>query len=75
MPLYEFRCKQCDTVFEQLCRMDENGRGVKCPKCGARGARRLMSVFAARVAGGETSKALSGASCSTCSGGDCSTCR
>ncbi len=74
VPLYEFRCKKCDQVFEQVCRMGENGKTVACPKCRARGARRLMSVFSARVSGGSSSKALSGSSCSSCSGGDCAHC-
>lgn len=75
MPLYEFRCKKCTEVFELLCRMGENGKTVACTKCGARGAKRLMSVFSAHVAGGSSSKALSGGSnCSTCRGGNCAHC-
>jgi len=58
VPLYEFRCKKCTTVFEKLCRVGENGKTVACTACGARNAQRLMSVFAAHVAGGSSSRPL-----------------
>ena len=75
MPLYEFRCKKCTTVFELLCRMGENGKTVACTKCGARSPQRLMSVCATHVAGGASSKALSGGSnCGSCHGGNCAHC-
>ena len=82
MPLYEFRCNKCNHLFERLCRVGSNGKGLACPICGARQLRRLMSVFSARVKGGGGSSALSGASrqgarggCSTCASGNCATCR
>jgi len=74
MPLYEFRCDKCGHVFERLCRMGENGKGLTCPECRGRRLRRLMSVFATRVAGESTRRALSGSSCSTCTSGNCATC-
>jgi len=74
VPLYEFRCKKCDQVFERLCRVGSNGKNLTCPACGSRSVRRLMSVFAARVSGERGSSAASGASCSTCSSGNCATC-
>ena len=33
MPLYDFKCKQCDTRFELLCSISEKD-AVVCPKCG-----------------------------------------
>jgi len=75
MPLYEFRCDKCDHVFERLCRIGSNGKGLTCPKCRSRKLRRLMSVFSARVPGESPSSSPSGASCSTCTSGSCSTCR
>lgn len=48
MPMYEFRCRSCGQVFEELCRHDENGEALTCPHCGTTGqGRRLISVFAA----------------------------
>jgi len=75
MPLYEFRCEKCENVFERLCPVGSNGKGLKCPECGAGRLRRLMSVFSARVSGERDGPAMSGSSCSTCTSGSCATCR
>lgn len=44
MPIYEYRCPQCDTRFEELIRSAE--QTVACPQCGARKLERQPSVFA-----------------------------
>ena len=46
MPLYEYRCTECDVVFEARRAMDDADAPVACPD-GHRGTRRLLSVFAA----------------------------
>lgn len=73
MPLYEFRCENCDTVFEQLCRVGTDGKGLKCPECGAGKLRRLMSVCSARSKGEDGGSGV-GSSCSSCTSGSCSLC-
>lgn len=47
MPIYEFKCKSCEKVFEELVPMNTEGDRLKCPQCGNVGARRLISAFAA----------------------------
>lgn len=47
MPIYEFKCRTCDHVFEDLVPINTDGEGLTCPGCGAVGARRLVSAFAA----------------------------
>lgn len=47
MPIYEFKCKTCEQIFDELVPMNTEGDLLKCPKCGATGARRLISAFAA----------------------------
>ena len=74
MPLYEFRCEQCEHVIERLCRMGSNGKGLKCPKCGGGKLRRLMSVFAARTKGEGGSTSSVGSSCASCTSGNCASC-
>jgi putative FmdB family regulatory protein len=75
VPLYEFRCKRCEDTFELLCRVGENGKKLECVSCGSRGARRLMSVFSARVKSGETTSAVAGGrSCHGCRSGNCASC-
>ncbi len=45
MPIYEYRCADCQARFEELVRtMTPTDRNV-CPQCGGRDARRLISVF------------------------------
>ncbi len=45
MPLYEFRCRTCDTVFGEQRPMSRSSEPATCPD-GHADARRLLSVFA-----------------------------
>jgi putative FmdB family regulatory protein len=45
MPLFEYRCADCDTTFEKLTSR-ATADAVECPRCGSTHARRLISVFA-----------------------------
>ncbi len=54
MPIYEYRCPDCDERFEELARNPDVI--VPCPSCGAAEAERLLSVFAG-VGGSRTSPA------------------
>jgi putative FmdB family regulatory protein len=47
MPLYEYRCRDCDHRFEVLQRVGDTGDGLLCPACGAREPARQLSTFAA----------------------------
>ena len=74
MPLYEFKCRTCETVFEERRPMAEANNPATCPD-GHSDAVRMLSVFAS--VGGDTSSASSlqsmapsGGSC--CGGGCCS---
>jgi putative FmdB family regulatory protein len=51
MPLYEYRCRTCDTTFDLRRTMSESGDPAECP-AGHPGAVRLLSVFAST--GGST---------------------
>ena len=60
MPLYEYRCQGCGERFEVLQRLGEGAAGLRCPRCGAEGATRQLSTFAAGCspkAGGAPSRA------------------
>jgi len=56
MPLYEFRCPECDEVFEERRPMSEASAPATCPQ-GHEGAVRLLSVFANVGGTGSTSPA------------------
>ncbi len=63
MPLYEFRCRTCDTTFELRRPMSEASAPATCPD-GHDGAVRLLSVFAAaKVGGGSEPAARPSAPC------------
>jgi putative FmdB family regulatory protein len=51
MPIYEYRCTDCDRSFEALVRAGRND--AECPDCHGSHLVREMSVFAARGANGD----------------------
>lgn len=55
MPLYDFRCQQCETVSELLIRA---GAGAVCPECGSE---RLEKLLCAPNATGKTQGLLKNA--------------
>jgi len=68
MPIYEFRCKSCKRIFEELVR--SKGQKIVCPDCESQDVEKLISTFS--QIGGETGGSSS--SCSTCSSSNCSHC-
>ncbi|MEZ5218421.1 MAG: zinc ribbon domain-containing protein [Ilumatobacteraceae bacterium] len=54
MPLYEYKCKDCDTVFEVRRPMAEANEATVCAE--GHPATRLLSVFAS-VGGGSSAPA------------------
>ncbi|MFZ9930649.1 MAG: FmdB family zinc ribbon protein [Ilumatobacteraceae bacterium] len=56
MPLYEFRCRTCESTFEVRRPMAEASDPAICPE-GHEGAVRLLSVFASVGATSGTSSA------------------
>jgi putative FmdB family regulatory protein len=66
MPVYEYRCEQCGHEFEHLART-MNAKAPACPKCGAAGAGRKLSVFGVAVkANRPTPPSCQGCCDSTC---------
>jgi putative FmdB family regulatory protein len=73
MPLYEFRCRTCDTTFDLRRPMSEAGDPATCPD-GHDGAVRLLSVFATAGVGAGGSPSMAAAprpSGGGCCGGGC----
>ncbi len=71
MPIYEFKCRECDSDFEALVLGSKDN--VNCPKCKGTNLERLMSTCAFKSSGNFTpSKGSSG--CSSCASHNCSTC-
>ena len=51
MPIYEYRCRDCDATFEMLVRA---GTAVACPHCG--GASLVKLISAPFVSSGQTAR-------------------
>jgi putative FmdB family regulatory protein len=67
MPIYEFRCQKCDTLFEALV-SSTNTDGVECKKCGSKEVKKAISAASYRLASSSGGKIPSGA-LSGCSSG------
>lgn len=74
MPLYEYRCPTCSSVFTERRPMARSSEPATCP-AGHEGARRLLSVFAtagrSSSAVGDPAPAFSGGGGGGCCGGGC----
>jgi len=71
MPIYEFRCNQCGTAFEELVR---NGAKPVCPECRSGDVCRLLSTFAVHSSSANLGGKGVTKSCSSCASSSCATC-
>ena len=53
MPVFEYRCVDCDSSFEALVRRDQS---VSCPSCGSESLDKLISA-GVMLRGGRTGEA------------------
>jgi len=51
MPIYEYRCGQCEKTFEATQSVHTRAEDTVCPFCHAQEATRLISSFASKVVG------------------------
>ena len=51
MPIYEYKCKNCEQRFELLRSFREGHAPAACPSCGSEQTSRQLSVFAAPTGG------------------------
>jgi putative FmdB family regulatory protein len=51
MPIYEYRCEDCETKFEKLVRRSTDVAEIECPSCGQKHLRQVLSTFAAHATG------------------------
>jgi putative FmdB family regulatory protein len=54
MPLYEFYCADCRGKFEVLTSYESAQAGMVCATCHGTNVRKLLSVFARPVRGGDS---------------------
>lgn len=70
MPIYEYKCTQCNEEFEMLVFGNKN---VDCPKCMSSEVKKKLSVFG--MSGVEKPFAGSSSDCTSCSKGTCGSCK
>lgn len=64
MPIYEFKCRDCDRDFARFVRIGASEKDLQCPHCDSGAVERIISSFSSSCAGNETSSAAAPA----CSG-------
>lgn len=74
MPIYEYKCEDCGSVFEEL--VYSTDKKIACPDCGKGSVEKLMSVPGGFLMGNSSSATPCGssscASASSCAaGGGC----
>ncbi len=60
MPLYEYKCRDCQNRFELLVGKTVSDLSPVCPKCGSDRCERLFSTFAAAIGKSSSAPSCSG---------------
>ena len=64
MPLYEFTCRKCGSVFEEIMSFTEMEQGnLKCPQCSSSRVDRSLSTFSTGTASSDTPCGAPAGSC------------
>lgn len=45
MPIYEYECRTCGAIFEEIRKVGEGSEGICCPACRAQGPRKRVTTF------------------------------
>jgi putative FmdB family regulatory protein len=69
MPIFEFVCKECELIFEELI-FGVKTDGVVCPSCGSEQVRKKMSTFSSKSGGDGASLSFGASSAVSCSTGN-----
>jgi len=72
MPIYEYRCQDCNEQFEAMRSMNQADLPIECINCKGWHTKRLLSTFNAHGYSGPLTR--SSGSCNLCSGNSCATC-
>ena len=49
MPIFEYKCNDCNTKYEVLHKSSINLSDVFCPNCNSANSKKLLSTFSASV--------------------------
>lgn len=70
MPIYEYRCEDCEKLFETFVQI-ANGESTNCPECRSSRVARLYSSFAVSGAAHDRAEAGGSNDGSGCGCGNC----
>ena len=75
MPIFEFKCTQCESFFEVIVMKSEDDATVPCPQCSSQEFQRVVSKTNYVMGSASSSSAAKGVSTQerTCSSGTCKT--
>ena len=74
MPIYEFKCHNCQEYIEILIMGNQDDAvEMKCSKCGGRELERILSSTSYSMAAGGNGQSQSSTQTRTCSSGSCTT--
>ena len=62
MPIYEYRCRECQHRFEKLVPVGTADSGMECPACHQKRVQKVLSVFGTK---GSTARPAASSGCST----------
>lgn len=72
MPIFEYRCQECNTKYDVLVKSSAAGNEVACPKCQSTNNKKLFSTFSAQANGSSVSQGCADGSCGYAPAGGCS---
>ena len=61
MPIFEYKCKDCNTTFELLTKSNNSSEEIICPECNSANSKKLFSAFSTSAA----TQSFSGESCAS----------
>ncbi len=72
MPVFEYKCKECDSKYEILHKSSEKQEDIFCPNCHSTKHIKLISTFSSNISGGSDGGGCADGSCCIPSyGGGC----
>ncbi|MDD5362488.1 MAG: zinc ribbon domain-containing protein [Ignavibacteria bacterium] len=71
MPVFEYKCKECDTVYDVLHKSSKETNGAVCPNCKSSNSIKLISTFSSKISPGNKGGCENGNCGMPSSGGGC----
>ena len=60
MPIFEYQCEGCETIFERLVLRPQAEQRTTCPQCGSQRTAKMFSTFSMTAAGQDAAAGVAG---------------